>query len=78
MLVELKSDNFSAVVPNLNDMPAMRLISISLVKDPMWQYGMITNLLRENVSQEKHNEFDNLSNIEMQNIIEQWISKAEQ
>ncbi len=77
MLVELKSDSFSAVVPNINEMPAMRLMSISLIKDPMWQYSMMTTLLRENVSEELHEAFDKLSNIEMQEIVAQWVLKAE-
>lgn len=76
MLVELKTETFSAVVPNINEMPAMRLMAISLTKDPVWQYGMTTTLLREQISPELHDSFDNLSNIEMQNLIKEWLDKA--
>lgn len=77
MLVELKSASFSAVVPNINEMPAMKLMSIQLVQDPAFQYGMILNLLRDNISEELHEEFDKLSNIEMQDILAQWLLKAQ-
>lgn len=77
MLVELKSASFSAVVPNINEMPAMKLMSIQLVQDPVFQYGMILNLLRDNISEELHEQFDELSNIEMQDILAQWLLKAQ-
>ena len=75
-LVELSTESFSAVVPNVNQLPAMRLMSIMLTQNPEWQYGMIMNLLRENISPELHEAFDNLSNLEMQSIITQWFEKA--
>jgi hypothetical protein len=75
-LVELKTDSFSAIVPNINDMPAMRLMAIHLTQNPEWQYGMIMNLLRDNVSNELHDAFDALSNLEMQKVITQWVEQA--
>jgi hypothetical protein len=75
-LVEIDTDSFSAVVPNINDMPAMRLMAIQLAQNPEWQYGMMMNLLRENIAPELHDKFDNLSNVEMQKIIVQWVDKA--
>ncbi len=75
-LVEINTDSFSAVVPNINEMPAMRLMAIQLTNDPTWQYGMMANLLRENIAPELQDKFDNLSNIEMQQIIAQWLDKA--
>jgi hypothetical protein len=75
-LVEINTDSFSAVVPNINDMPAMRIMQIQLVQNPEWQYGMMMNLLRENIAPELQDKFDNLSNVEMQKIIMQWVDKA--
>jgi len=75
-LVEIKTDSFSAIVPNINDMSAMRLMSIQLSQDPVWQYGMMTTLLRENISPELHEAFDNLGNLEMQKVVMQWVEKA--
>lgn len=75
-LVEINTDSFSAIVPNINDMPAMRLMAIQLTEDPVWQYGMMTNLLRENVAPDLHETFDSLSNVEMQEVILQWVDKA--
>jgi hypothetical protein len=75
-LVEIKTNSFSAIVPNINDMPAMRMVAIQLTQDPVWQYGMMTNLLRENISEELHEAFDNLTNLEMQDAIMQWVEKA--
>jgi hypothetical protein len=75
-LVELSTESFSAIVPNINDMPAMKLMTIHLTQNPEWQYGMIMTLLRENIAPELHEAFDNLSNLEMQNIITQWLEKA--
>ncbi len=76
-LVELSTESFSAVVPNVNQLPAMRLMSIMLTQNPEWQYGMMMNLLRENISPELHEAFDNLNNLEMQQIITQWFEKAQ-
>lgn len=73
MLVELKSESFSAVVPHINQMPAMRLMAIAVTQSPEWQYGMAMNLLRENISEELQEAFDNLSNLEMQDIMTQWL-----
>jgi hypothetical protein len=75
-LVEINTESFSAVVPNINDMPAMRLVQIQLVQNPEWQYGMMMNLLRENVAPELQDKFDNLSNAEMQKVILQWVDNA--
>lgn len=76
-LVELKTDSFSAIVPNINDMPAMRLMAIQLAQSQEWQYGMMMNLLRENISEELHEAFDRLSNREMQQVLVQWIGQAD-
>ncbi len=75
-LVEINTDSFSAIVPNINDMPAMRLMAIQLAQSPEWQYGMMMNLLRENLAPELQDKFDNLSNVDMQKIILQWVDKA--
>jgi hypothetical protein len=75
-LVEINTDSFSAIVPNINDMPAMRLVAIQLTQNPEWQYGMMMNLLRENLAPELQDKFDNLSNVDMQKIILQWVDKA--
>jgi hypothetical protein len=75
-LVEITTDSFSAIVPNVNDMPAAKLMTIMLTQNPEWQYGMLMNLLRDNVSPELHEAFDNLTNLEMQSIITQWFEKA--
>jgi hypothetical protein len=75
-LVEINTESFSAVVPNINDMPAMRLMAIQLAQSFEWQYGMMMNLLRENIAPELQEKFDNLSNAEMQKIIVQWVDNA--
>ncbi len=75
-LVEINTDSFSAIVPNVNDMPAARMMAIMLAQNPEWQYGMMMNLLRENIAPELQDKFDNLSNVEMQKIIMQWVDKA--
>ncbi len=75
-LVEINTDSFSAIVPNINDMPAMRLVAIQLTQNPEWQYGMMMNLLRENLAPELQDKFDNLSNVDMLKIILQWVDKA--
>ncbi len=75
-LVEINTDSFSAIVPNINDMPAMRLMAIQLAQSFEWQYGMMMNLLRENIAPELQEKFDNLSNAEMQKIIVQWVDNA--
>jgi hypothetical protein len=75
-LVEINTESFSAVVPNINDMPAMRLMAIQLAQSFEWQYGMMMNLLRENIAPELQDKFDNLSNAEMQKIIVQWVDNA--
>lgn len=75
-LVEITTNSFSAIVPNVNDLPATKLMTIMLTKNPEWQYGMMINLLRDNISSELHEAFDNLSNLEMQDAITQWFAKA--
>jgi hypothetical protein len=57
-------------------MPAMRLMAIQLAQSFEWQYGMMMNLLRENIAPELQDKFDNLSNAEMQKIIVQWVDNA--
>ncbi len=75
-LVEINTESFSAVVPNINDMPAMRLMAIHLAQNPEWQYGMVMTLLRDNIAPELQEKFDSISNAEMQEIIKQWVDKA--
>ena len=76
MLVELKTDGFSAIVPYLQTLPAMQVMAVSATNNPAVQMKRTMDLLRDNVAPDLVEEFEQLNSIQMQDLLQQWLDNA--
>ncbi len=76
MLVELKTEGFSAVVPHLQTLPAMAVMSVSATNNPSVQMKRTMELLRDNIAPDIVDEFEQLNVIQMQDLLQQWLDNA--
>jgi hypothetical protein len=76
MLVELKTEGFSAVVPYLQTLPAMLVMSVSATNNPAIQMKKTMELLRDNIAPDLVDEFEQLNSIQMQDLLQQWLDNA--
>jgi hypothetical protein len=76
MLVELKTEGFSAVVPYLQTLPAMLVMSVSATNNPAVQMKRTMELLRDNIAPDIVDEFEQLNSIQMQDLLQQWLDNA--
>ena len=76
MLVELKTEGFSAVVPYLQTLPAMLVMSVSATNNPAVQMKRTMELLRDNIAPDLVDEFEQLNSIQMQDLLQQWLDNA--
>ena len=76
MLVELKTDGFSAVVPYLQTLPAMKVMAVSATNNPSIQMKRTIDLLHENIAPDLIDEFEQLNSIQMQDLLNQWLDNA--
>lgn len=76
MLVELKTDGFSAIVPYLQTLPAMQVMAVSATNNPAVQMKRTMDLLRDNVAPDLVDEFEQLNSIQMQDLLQQWLDNA--
>lgn len=76
MLIEIKTDGFSAIVPHLSTLPAIKVISISAIENPAAQMKGTMHLLRENIAPDIVDDFEQLNSIQMQDLLNQWFDKA--
>jgi hypothetical protein len=76
MLVELKTEGFSAIVPYLQTLPAMVVMSVSATNNPAVQMKRTMDLLRDNVAPDLVDEFEQLNSLQMQDLLQQWLDNA--
>jgi hypothetical protein len=76
MLVELKTEGFSAVVPYLQTLPAMVVMSVSATNNPAVQMKRTMELLRDNIAPDIVDEFEQLNSLQMQDLLQQWLDNA--
>jgi hypothetical protein len=76
MLVEIKTEGFSAVVPYLQTLPAMAVMSVSATNNPSVQMKRTMELLRDNIAPDIVDEFEQLNVIQMQDLLQQWLDNA--
>jgi hypothetical protein len=76
MLVELKTEGFSAVVPYIQTLPAMLVMSVSATNNPAVQMKRTMELLRDNIAPDIVDEFEQLNSLQMQDLLEQWLDNA--
>ena len=76
MLVEIKTEGFSAIVPYLQTLPAMQVMSVSATNNPAIQMKRTMDLLRDNVAPDLVEEFEQLNSFQMQDLLQQWLDNA--
>jgi hypothetical protein len=76
MLVEIKTEGFSAVVPYIQTLPAMLVMSVSATNNPAVQMKRTMELLRDNIAPDLIDEFEQLNSIQMQDLLQQWLDNA--
>lgn len=76
MLIELKTEGFSAVVPHLQTLPAMVVMAVSATENPAIQMRKTMELLRDNVAPDIVEDFEKLNSIQMQDLLNQWLDNA--
>ena len=76
MLVELKTEGFSAVVPYIQTLPAMLVMSVSATNNPAVQMKRTMELLRDNVAPDLVDEFEQLNSLQMQDLLSQWLDNS--
>ena len=76
MLVELKTEGFSAGVPYLQTLPAMLVMSVSATNNPAVQMKRTMELLRDNIAPDIVDEFEQLNSLQMQDLLQQWLDNA--
>lgn len=76
MLVEIKTEGFSAVVPYLQTLPAMVVMSVSATENPAIQMKRTMELLRDNIAPDLVDEFEKLNSLQMQDLLSQWLDNA--
>jgi hypothetical protein len=76
MLVELKTEGFSAIVPYLQTLPAMKVMAVSATNNPAVQMKRTLELLHENIAPDLVDEFEQLNSLQMQDLLSQWLDNA--
>lgn len=73
-LVEIKTEQFSAVVPRFLSLNMFSVLTImSLTFDPGRQFQKTVELFRDNLSPDKQIEFDDLSLEEVLPVMTAWV-----
>jgi hypothetical protein len=76
MLVELKTDGFSAIVPYIQTLPAMQVMAVSAIENPAMQMKKTMQLLHDNIAPDLVEEFEQLNSLQMQDLLNQWLDNA--
>jgi hypothetical protein len=76
MLVEIKTDGFSAIVPYLQTLPAMKVMAVSATNNPAVQMKRTMELLHDNIAPDLVEDFRELNSLQMQDLLSQWLDNA--
>lgn len=76
MLVEIKTEGFSAIVPYLQTLPAMQVMAVSATNNPAVQMKRTMELLHDNIAPDLVDDFKELNSLQMQDLLSQWLDNA--